>query len=596
MRRVTTMETKKTKNLLSPLKFAKNDFLVIIVSGVLVDLLVVSFPLMMQATLDAISRKEVVDSASSNLALLAVIIVLTFILTIVRDLLAARFAANLDKKLSESIFDCALNVPFSKFRESMSGDWLVSMQLVQELKSQIGMLAIQALFSFFLIVFYVLVLFRYDTTVGAIYFGLSVLMIAAFSVASKAMFENVNEAYQLKSRSDSIFAEAIRYPHIVRTGFNVQKWLKTTWTEIYASVVKKFQKSDIIASLSTSFSDIARQSAPIAILFWKIPQVESGAISIGSVVAISLVFGQGFDPMTRVAALLSNIQRVRVGLRQVSKTDQLLDLHTELAERPLLVKAINGEHLVEMSDVSFSYDSICRPVGKGSAALKNVDFAVKKNERIAIVGCSGSGKSTLLNLLARLYEPASGSIFIDNRLLSNWQLGELQKKVGYLGQQPSLLSGTVFENVACGAMDSDISNVQRCLETANLLHVIEKLPLGLLTAVGDGSTLLSVGEVQRLALARVLFSNPELLLLDEPTSALDPASEQEFLNSLFKMPRTQTVIMVTHNFDILPLFDRVYVLDRGEISGVGSHDDLFRNSPAFRQLSRAANQLALDNN
>ena len=246
--------------------------------------------------------------------------------------------------------------------------------------------------------------------------------------------------------------------------------------------------------------------------------------------------------------------------------------------------------------VSFSYPS--RPEAK---VLQNFNMRVKEGEVVALVGPSGAGKSTVFHLLEHFYDPDEGEIFVGGRLLKEYDHGALHKDFALVGQEPTLMSGTIEDNILYGVIGMDVlddsekaewrENVVRCAKQANAHDFIVNLPDGYQTDVGENGVQLSGGQKQRVAIARCLIQNPAVLLLDEATSALDAESEAAVQEALDVAMKDRTTFVIAHRLSTVSKADRIYVLENGKIVEDGSHADLI-NRPlptdhsytSYRQL------------
>lgn len=231
---------------------------------------------------------------------------------------------------------------------------------------------------------------------------------------------------------------------------------------------------------------------------------------------------------------------------------------------------------LEFRGVGFQYP------GSGKLALNNISFNIERGEKLAIIGLSGSGKSTFLDVLLGLVSPTQGEIIVDSHLQPmglKWE----SRVIGYAPQQPMILVNTLAANIAFGVSNEkiDLIRCQMLMDFSQASEMLSKLPDGLQTCIGSDGMALSGGESQRLAIARSLYHDPDFLILDEPTSALDPVLSERLLDQLLSPDFKKTVVVVTHDWEALPVFNKIVVLDKGRLIGVGSYDEL---EPVIAQL------------
>lgn len=247
-------------------------------------------------------------------------------------------------------------------------------------------------------------------------------------------------------------------------------------------------------------------------------------------------------------------------------------------QRPLFSEAI------EFRDVAFTYAGAERPT------LQGISLRIEKGQSIGFVGQTGSGKSTLINLLLGLYEPTEGEIVADGKPLgkpvpSNWHT-----RIGYVPQEIFLIDDTLFRNIALGVPDGEVDRerLNKAIISAQLQEVIEKMPEGLETQVGERGVMLSGGQRQRVGLARALYFDPEMLILDEGTSALDNETEARFMRAVESLQGEITVISIAHRLTTVRGCNAIYVLMGGKIGEAGTYEELMESKSEFFRLASAS--------
>ncbi|MCM8809491.1 MAG: ATP-binding cassette domain-containing protein [Candidatus Omnitrophica bacterium] len=232
---------------------------------------------------------------------------------------------------------------------------------------------------------------------------------------------------------------------------------------------------------------------------------------------------------------------------------------------------------VKFENVYFAYE-------KENYVLKNISFQVKSGEKIALVGPSGAGKSTLVSLIPRFYDVNRGTIYIDDREIKSYKIFYLRSQIGIVLQEPFIFSGTIFENITFGKEEVSENEVIEAAKLANAHEFILNLPDGYETDVGDMGNLLSVGQKQRIAIARVFLKNPSILILDEFTSSLDAESESLILEALERLIEGRTVFIIAHRLSLVRNVDKIFVLNEGEIVEEGTHLQLLRKKGLYYKL------------
>ncbi|WP_425247414.1 ABC transporter ATP-binding protein [Streptomyces sp. NEAU-NA10] len=322
---------------------------------------------------------------------------------------------------------------------------------------------------------------------------------------------------------------------------------------------------------------LAMQTAFITVLAVGGARVATGAIDIATLVAFLLYV---FYLMSPIQQVIGAVIQYQTGSAALSRIQEALGLPAEPAARtaPLPSSAAAPASLA-FSDVRFRYADDLPYVHHG------VTFEVPARGMTAFVGPSGAGKTTVFSLIERFYDPESGTITLDGRALTDWELPRLRAAIGYVEQDAPVLSGTLRDNLLLGNPEADDDTVRRVLKTTRLDDLVARLPQGLDTLVGHRGTKLSGGERQRVAIARALLRGPRLLLLDEATSQLDAVNEAALRDTVADVARTTTVLCVAHRLSTVTSADRIVVMDAGRVRAVGTHRELVAADPLYAELA-----------
>ena len=303
--------------------------------------------------------------------------------------------------------------------------------------------------------------------------------------------------------------------------------------------------------------------------------VLSGDLTTGGFVGFLLLVGVFYRPLEKIAAVIETYPRGIAGFRRYQ---ELLATDPEIADAPDAIEApvLNGD--IRFENVSFAY-SEDRPI------LRGIDLQIAAGETVAFVGPSGAGKTTLLALLPRFYEPTSGRITIDGLPLDRMRLNSLRRQIGLVSQDVFLFGGTLRENIAYGRLNATEAEIREAAAQAQLTSMIEGLPEGLDTIVGERGVMLSGGQKQRVAIARAFLKNPPILILDEATSALDSQTEREIQGALDALAVGRTTLVIAHRLGTIRNADRIVVMQEGRIAETGSHGELLARAGIYTALA-----------
>lgn len=319
---------------------------------------------------------------------------------------------------------------------------------------------------------------------------------------------------------------------------------------------------------------IAFGGSAIGILI-AIAEFRAGLLTAGQVLIIILLSAEFFIPMR----LLGSFFHVAMnGISASERMFKLLDTEVEEIKDLDEAKLTNLNNInIELRNVDFSYD-------KERKVLENINIEMKNNKMIALVGESGCGKSTITNLLLKQNKVDSGEILLNGINLNEIPFDVLTKKVGFINHSAYIFNGSIEDNIRMGKNDASYDEIYHALKKANLYEFVMSLPEKLNTNVGEGGSLLSGGQKQRLALARTIITDPEIYIFDEATSNIDVESEEKVWESIYKLAKNKTVIVISHRLANVKNAHAIYVLDKGHIVEHGKHKELMMTKNKYYEL------------
>jgi ATP-binding cassette, subfamily B, heavy metal transporter len=346
----------------------------------------------------------------------------------------------------------------------------------------------------------------------------------------------------------------------------------------YAQATRDYAEAAVKSENSLGLLNIA-QAVVVNLLMagalaWTVWGWWQGSYTAGQLVFVQTYLTQLFRPLDMLGMVYRTI---RQGLIDMAEMFRLLDTDVEVKDRPGAPALVVRRPSLAFEDVVFGYD-------RDRTILHGLSFEVPAGSRVAVVGPSGAGKSTIARLLFRFYDPWEGRILIDGQDISAVTQASLRAVIGIVPQDSVLFNDTIGYNIAYGRDGVGSEEIEQAARGAAIMGLVERLPKGFATEVGERGLKLSGGEKQRVAIARTLVKNPPILVLDEATSALDTRTEQEILATLNRISEHRTSLSIAHRLSTIADANRIFVLNEGRLAESGSHLELLRRDGLYAEM------------
>jgi ATP-binding cassette, subfamily B, bacterial len=476
--------------------------------------------------------------------------------------------ASLIKKLQE------LSIPYQKEMQSgrLQSKIMRDVEAVQTLSSQVFVSSLNIIVN--LVV--ALAITLYNSPTVFLFFILTVPISALIIIAFRKKIKTSNSEFRQEMEETSArVIEMIELVPIARAHALENQEVRRLNHRFQQILTKGFHL-DIIQSLFGSVSWASFQVFQIICLVFTGILALRGSITPGEVVMYQTYFT---TVVNAVSSMITLIPTIAKGLESVNSIGEILTAgEVENHENKPKIKQVNG---------NFSLQQVCyRYPASDQKILQDIDLEVKQGETVAFVGESGSGKSTILNLLIGFIQPTEGKILLDGHDMSSIDLRSFRHHLAVVPQSTILFSGTILQNITYGMPSVTEEEIKRVLLAANLWDVIQKLPDGLNTKIGEHGDKLSGGQRQRVSIARALIRNPKVIILDEATSALDSHSEKRIQEALNILCHGRTTFIVAHRLSTIRNADKIAVIENGRCVEFGTYDELMYTKGKFYELKQ----------
>ncbi|MBT7610195.1 MAG: ATP-binding cassette domain-containing protein [Bacteriovoracaceae bacterium] len=395
------------------------------------------------------------------------------------------------------------------------------------------------------------------------------LFIIIFGKSGKKIRSNQSDVQEEISSMTHLIGEGVQ-GHKITKAFNLEKYVITRFNNAQNRYFKALMKTTFVEEMAHPFVELVGAIAFSGVILFAHQRIASNHITTGDFVSFITALALLMDPIRKFSQ--ANIKINQAGAA-ADRIFHILNLEEELDNGE--IKLEKFEQKIEINNLTFSY-------GEGNV-IRDLNLTINRGEKIALVGLSGSGKSTLINLLLGLYPISQGEILIDGHSIEKISLTTLRDLFGLVSQDIFLFNDTIIENLILGENIS-VEEIEESLSVAYAREFIDKLPEGVNTIIGDRGTRLSGGQQQRMTIARAFLQNTDIFLFDEATSALDNESEKVVQKALEELAKDKTVIAVAHRLSTIQEFDRIFVMNDGELIEQGTHIELLQLNGEYKKL------------
>lgn len=545
------------------LKLSKNIYRDVIYATVLVNLFVLASPLFTMSVYDRVIPNNATETLWVFAIGVLVVYVLDTFLKFTRAMLLESAGKKSDIIMSSIIFEKVLDLKMASHPKSV-GSFASNLKDFDSIRSFLTNATLTALVDFPFAVLFLLVIGYIGGWMVVVPIVMMFLILGYALFMRNTLRESIEETHKSSAAKSSILIEALQNIETLKT-LGASGQVQWAWEEATGEIAQKSLKSRLISNSISTVTGFLTQLTTVLLVIVGVYMIGEHELTMGGLIAIIIIAGRTVAPMGQAAALISNYSDAKTAY------DAIEGIISQPSERPHGKKFITRPELkgeIEFKNVSFAYDE------SDHSALKNISFTIKPGEKVAIIGRIGSGKSTVSKLLLHLYEPSEGSILLDGIDIKQIDPADLRKNISYVSQDITLFKGSVKDNIAYRSTRASDEQMIRASMISGADEFIRKHPKGYEMAIGERGMGLSGGQRQSIGIARALLFESPIVIMDEPTNAMDQLSENRLMTNLKSYLEDKTAILITQKNTVLPLVDRVIVMNEGKIHLDGPRDQV----------------------
>lgn len=539
----------------------------VMLASILINAFAVASPLFTMNVYDRVVPNNAVETLTVLAVGVATVFVFDFIMKNMRTYLVDVAGKNADIIIASRMLERVMSMKL-KNRPPSTGAMANNLRDFESLRDFFTSGTLVALIDLPFVFFFIAVIFLVAGFSVAVIPMIVIPIVFVFGFLLQIPLRKVVEKTQKESsQKHSLLVETIDGLETIKTT-TAEGRVQRTWERFVGLTAASSGKAKLLSAMSTSFAQLSIQLTTVAVVVVGVSLIKEREMTMGALVACSMLSGRALAPLGTIAAMLTRLQQSRVSLQSLDKimsAESERDEHKSYLHRPRL----SGQ--IQFKKVSFAYPN------QELKALDDISLDVKAGEKIGILGRIGSGKSTITRLLLGLYEPTEGSVLADGTDIRQIDPADLRRSVGYVSQDNYLFFGSVRENIAFGAPHVDDKTILRAANIAGVSDFLRNHPHGFDLQVGERGMNLSGGQRQSVAIARSLLLDPPILLMDEPTSDMDNPTETAFKSRLSRAAVGKTLLLVTHRNSLLSLVDRLLIVDGGHIVADGPKTEVLES-------------------
>ena len=501
-----------------------------------------------------------------------ILIVIQVILGVFQTVFTLKTGQLIDARLILGYYKHLLKLPQGFFDSMQTGEIISRINDAVKIRVFINNSLISILVNILIVVFSFILMFIYSWKLALISAVIFPVYFVLYAISNKLNKKTERKVMVDAADLESQLVESLNTVSTVKR-FGIEDFINVKTENRFVKLLNTGYRSGLNALFSTYSTTLFSRLFTVIILWAGSYFVLSQQLTPGELLSFYAILGYFSGPLSSLVTVNQTIQSAYIASDRLF---EIMDLEQESENKILLDKEMLGD--IAFKNIDFRY-------GSRVDVFKDFNLHIKKGEITAIVGESGSGKSTLIHLMQNIYPLQAGKIYINNIDITQFNNHSLRQTVGVIPQKVELFKGNIAENIAIGEFQPDTNRLLKICQDIGLMPFIEQLPNGLFTDIGENGNALSGGQRQKIAFARVLYRNPEILIMDEATSALDSESEEKIMHVVHQLKdEGKTIIMIAHRLSTILKAGTIVVMENGVVVEQGAHAELYKNKGKYFDL------------
>lgn len=545
----------------------------VILAAILINSFAIASPLFVMNVYDRVVPNRAIETLWVLAVGIATVIGFDFLLRTLRGYFVDNAGKRADVLLSARIFEQVLNIQMAA-KPASAGGFANQLRDFESLRDFFTSATLITLVDLPFLAIFLLIIYMIGGPVAYVPMAAVPLVILGGLIVQYPLRHAIRKSQEETAQKQGVVVETIGALETIKS-LGAEGRMQAQWERFVGQSAKTGLTARTVSQLGINLASTATQLVTVGVVVFGVHQIAAGEMTIGALIACTILSGRTMMPLAQVAGLLSRLHQSMAALKMLNEI-MALPVEREPGKRYLSRNITSGA--IEFQNVTFTYP------GGDVPALKEVSFRIEPGERVGILGPIGSGKTTISKLLINIYQPQEGAVLIEGTDVRQIDPADIRRAIGVTMQDVLLFHASMRDNIAMGAPHADDDQILSAATLAGVHEFVSHHPHGYDMQVGERGQTLSGGQRQCIALARALLPNPPILMLDEPTSMMDMASERQFAERLKKTLTDKTLILVTHRPSLFHLVDRLIVMGQGKIVADGPREVILGKA---KQASRA---------